>query len=79
LLVGLMIAMYASASTYYDRVRQAVGVQTYTQKRKGIAPGPQAAPEEIEAILRSPRPFLVAVIGGVGLLAILWLMMFKPF
>ena len=79
LLIGLMIAMYALASTYYDRVRQAVGVQTYSQKRKGIAPAPQAAPEEIDAILRSPRPFLVAAIGGAGLLAILWLMMFKPF
>jgi hypothetical protein len=79
LLVGLMIAMYASASTYYDRVRQAVGVQTYSQKRKDIAPGPQAAPEEIDALLRSLRPFLVATIGGAGLLVILWLMMFKPF
>jgi hypothetical protein len=79
LLVGLMIAMYASASTYYDRVRQAVGVQTYSQKRKGIAPGPQAAPEEIDTLLRSLRPFIVAAIGGAGLLVILWLMMFKPF
>jgi plastocyanin len=34
--------------------------------------------EQFQAILRSRRPFSIAAIGGVGLLAILYLMVFKP-
>jgi hypothetical protein len=79
LLVALIVSMYALASTYYNRVREVAGAQTYQQAKKKIEPGPPGTPEQIEAVLRSPRPWLIAVIGGVGLLAILWLMIFKPF
>src|ERR671924_1770207 len=50
-LVALMISMYVLATPYYDRLRQAVGIQTYTQRRKGISPGPTATPEELAALL----------------------------
>lgn len=79
LLIVIMGAMYPLASAYYDRVREAVGVQTYAQKKKSIEPSAPAGAEEIEVLLHSPRPFLVAALGGIGLLAILWLMIFKPF
>jgi hypothetical protein len=69
----------ARVAALLDLSSSSLALLTYSQKRKGIAPGPQAAPEEIDAVLRSPRPFFVAAIGGAGLLAILWLMMFKPF
>ena len=36
-------------------------------------------PEELDALLRSPHPFVLTVIGVGGLTVILWLMMFKPF
>jgi MFS family permease len=78
-LLALMVAMYVLASPYFNGVREAVGVQTYDQRRKDIEAGPPASPERIEEILRSSRPLVVAVIGVVGLLIILWLMMFKPF
>jgi MFS family permease len=79
LLVLLMVAMYLLASPYYNRVRNAVGVPTYAQLKKNEDPGPPAPPEELDRLLASPRPFVVAGTGGIGLLAILWLMVFKPF
>jgi hypothetical protein len=78
-LIAAMFAMYSLASPYYNRVRVAVGVQTYDQKRKGIQPGPPAPAEEIDEVLRSSRPFVVMGTGSVALLVILWLMVFKPF
>ena len=78
-LVALIVAMYALASTYYNRVREAAGIQTYEQRKKGIEPGPPASPQELEAILRSARPLVIAGIGFAGLLVILWLMVLKPF
>lgn len=70
ILILVNMAMYAVATPYYRRVRfvaQAMegGSQAVT--------GPQ-----FDEILRSPRPNWIAAIGGVGLLAILYLMMFKP-
>jgi hypothetical protein len=79
-LVAMMVAMYGLASTYYRRVRQAVGLQTSSQAQKqGILPGPPASPEELSSLLRSSRPLLIIVVGIGGLLLILWLMVFKPF
>lgn len=78
-LVATMVGMYLLASPYYNRVRVAVGVQTYDQKRKGIQPGPPAAADETDRLLRSPQPFAVMGIGTVALLVILWLMVYKPF
>jgi hypothetical protein len=78
-LVVLMVAMYALANPYFDRIREAVGVQTYNQRRRRIEAGPPASQERIDEVLRSPRPFLVAAVGAAGLLLILWLMLFKPF
>jgi hypothetical protein len=78
-LVVMMGAMYGLASSYYNRVRGAAGVQTYDQKRKGVQPGPPAPPQELDTLLRSPRPLLVVYVGVGGLLVILWLMVLKPF
>jgi hypothetical protein len=77
-LVVVIVAMYAIASSFYARVRRALGQKVYGDPKD--APPPPAAPSgEILALLASPRPFLLAGIGGGGLLSILWLMLFKPF
>jgi MFS family permease len=78
-LIAMFVAMYLLASPYYNRVRVAVGVQTYDQRKKGIEPGLPQSPEEIDRILRSSQPFAVMGIGVAGLLVILWLMVYKPF
>jgi hypothetical protein len=64
LLIGVMAVMYAIAMPYYGRLRKAVG--------------PEALGDAAQ-LVRSPRPFLLAAVGGIGLTAILWLMYFKPF
>lgn len=71
LFLAIAAAMYPLATAYLRRVRAAVG------KRPSGAP--MASDEEIDELLGSGRPVLIAVIGFGGLLVILWMMMFKPF
>lgn len=70
--IGVFIAMTGTLVTlaipYYRRLRLAVAHS---------APGTHN--EEIERLSASPVPMAILVIGLVGLGAILWLMVFKPF
>ena len=43
------------------------------------ADGSYAMPDaELEALLRGPRPRVIAFIGTAGLAILLWLMVYKP-
>jgi MFS family permease len=77
ILVLVAVAMYAMATTYYGRLRIAAGADVPEPFRKRYDPAP--GPEELDGLRSSSRPFALAGIGGVGLLVILWLMLFKPF
>ncbi len=78
LLIGLVVAMYYLATTYYSKVRNAIGVKGLTEKAD--APMPAAAsPETLAALLESPTPFVLAAVGGGGLVVLLWLMYYQPF
>ena len=69
-LVVVIAAMYAMGTTWAKRLR------TISAAKVG---GTQAvSQEQFEEILHSKRPYTIAAIGFVGLLAILWLMIFKP-
>ena len=76
LLVLMLVFMYARAVPYYGSLRRAAG-QAYFMR------GPhQPEPVDIDrlnALLASPRPVELAAVGYLGLVAILWLMFFKPF
>ena len=78
LLIGLVVGMFFLGTTHYTKVRHAVGIKGYTDKKDAPMPVP-ASPEELAALLASPRPFVLAAVGGGGLLILLWLMYFKPF
>lgn len=67
LLLALTAFLGAAAGPHYGRIRRAIR-----------AAGPEPAPS-LEALLRSPRPLVLAVVGTGGILAILALMIFKPF
>lgn len=69
--------MWVIASPYYRRVRRAAGLPIAYGLDKGPARPPDE--EELFALLSSPRPLVIAAIGLVGRLAILWLMVLKPF
>jgi uncharacterized membrane protein len=62
---------------YHDSVRRAAGsIGIYDHK---VTEAPPADPAALDALLASPRAIELAVAGGVGLLLILYLMVFKPF
>ena len=65
-------------SNYFNQVRGAVGMPP-TRGGEKNANQELAAPEELAALLRSKRPVAVSVIGIAGLVAILYLMVLKPF
>jgi len=73
--IGLLVVavgeMSAVARPYYQRVKEAVEVRP-----SGV---PRRSDEELEEILRSPVALWNAVFGAAILLAITWLMIFKPF
>ena len=75
-LVVVTVAMYAIATPFYGRMRAAAGVLT---DPKQIARYGEIAPDELSRMGASSRPIWLAVIGGIGLLLILWLMVVKPF
>ena len=69
-LVLLMIAMYAMGTTWASRLRTISAA---------MVEGTQAVSrEQYDEVLRSKRPHALAAIGFVGILVLLWLMMFKP-
>jgi uncharacterized membrane protein len=77
-ILGVMIAfMYARASRYYGEVRRAAGLAYYIPGKGGGQSAPNAG--ELTRLLASSRPMELGVVGAIGLLAIIWLMVMKPF
>jgi plastocyanin len=69
-LVVIMVVMYAMARPYYQRVRFI---------SRAMAEGSEAvSKEQWDRILSSGRPMAVAAVGIVGLVVILYFMLFKP-
>lgn len=77
--VVVSIAMYAIPVPHFDALRHAVGMQTFNDRRKGIAAPPPASDEELGRLLASSRPLVGAIVGIVGIVLLAWLMMLKPF
>lgn len=77
-LVLIIVLMYGLASRYYGRVREAVGLRGYQTPKDAPDPTPVSA-EELAALVDSRRPDVIGLVGVIGLLILLWLMMFKPF
>ncbi|HET6744575.1 MAG TPA: hypothetical protein VFH90_01835 [Candidatus Limnocylindria bacterium] len=77
-LVVVAAAMYVLGSQHYAKVRRAVGIKAYNDPKDAPPPDPLPA-AELEPLLASNRPELLAGIGGLGLVVILWLMVVKPF
>ena len=40
---------------------------------------PPPGPEDLERLATSNRPVVLAVVGGISLVVIIWLMLAKPF
>jgi hypothetical protein len=69
LLIVTIVFMIALASPYYRRVSEAVELRP-----SGV---PRKSDEELQAILKSPVPLIVAWGGFIALFAILYMMVFQ--
>lgn len=63
--------MFPLGTLYYRKVRAAEQIDEFGEH--------EISNEELEMLLKSSRPWLLAALGFGSLLVILWLMMFKPF
>jgi hypothetical protein len=70
LLVATVGLMTATAKPYFARVKEACQMRP-----SGV---PRISDEELGEVLGSAKAHLITAIGVVGLLAILYLMVFKP-
>ena len=71
ILAAILAVMWAVAGPYYRRVRTIV---------QAMVGGSEAVtPEQLDRVLRSPAALWNAILGFAGLLAILYLMVFRPF
>ena len=77
LFIAIAAVMYAIASSHFTALRRASGLPYYAGRKTGQAEEPRA--EEVAALLKSSRPIVASIIGFVGILLILWLMLYKPF
>lgn len=79
--IGILVLLWGYMSfrgtRYLDEVRHAVGSVGLYDK-KGTEP-PPADPAAAAILLASARAVELATVGGIGLVAILYLMAFKPF
>jgi hypothetical protein len=78
ILVLMIVFMYARASRYYGAIRRAAGLEWYIPG-KGQGPAGTSDAAELSRLLAIPRAVELAAIGVIGLLAIIWLMVMKPF
>jgi len=78
LLVVIAVSMYPLGSQHYAKVRHAFGQKTFQDKADAPVPAPASEAEQA-ALLDSAQPWILAAIGGGGLLVILWLMVVQPF
>jgi hypothetical protein len=60
----------------FERVRAAVG---QAHGAKGSPTGGEVTEEKLIAALNSVHSLILTLMGGIGLAALLWLMMLKPF
>ena len=76
--VAITFAMAFLGRLYFERLRKVVGLP-YVEGRKKHEPIPVASEEEILGISSKSPAYVTAIAGLLGLFAILYLMIFKPF
>ena len=68
-LVAVFVGMYGLATSYYMPLRELLA---------GKDGQPPIGPEALAAYLDSRRPEMIAGVGALGLLVLVWLMVMKP-
>ncbi len=76
-LVVVIVVMYAVATPFYGRMRAAAGLPETAERAAALKP--PATEADLAMLATSSRPWVLALVGGIGLLVIVWLMVVKPF
>jgi len=76
-LIVVIAVMYAVATPFYGRMRAAASLGQYAEGANKFKP--PATEADLEMLATSNRPIVLAVVGGIGLLVLVWLMVLKPF
>jgi hypothetical protein len=76
ILVVIVVAMYAIATPFYAKMRVAAGASSNPAMTERYG---EIGPDELTAMAASSRPIWLTLIGGIGLVVIVWLMVVKPF
>jgi predicted integral membrane protein DUF2269 len=76
-LVVVVVVMYAVATPFYGRMRSASGLPDSADRAAKFKP--PATEADLDQLAASNRPMILALVGGIGLVVILWLMLLKPF
>jgi MFS family permease len=77
-LLAIAVAMYAMGTAFYGRLRAALNIPAADGKVRESKEAPLSE-AQVDAMLDSSRPYVLALIGGIGLAIIVWLMVAKPF
>lgn len=79
-LVAVAVAMSVIGSRHYVHLRHLVGASISPRKARRLEPlgDPERVERELAARLGSRVPEWLTVIGGIGLLIVIWLMVVKP-
>jgi hypothetical protein len=73
----MALMMYMGVS-YFSRIREAVGLLPY-RFTASVTLGPVVSEAELTALLMSPKAGLTMSLGTLSLIALLVLMVLKPF
>ena len=76
-LVVVIVVMYAVATPFYGRMRAAAGLPGSAETAAKFKP--PATEADLASLATSNVPIVLAIIGSLGLTAIVWLMVVKPF
>jgi Predicted integral membrane protein (DUF2269) len=76
-LVVVIAAMYVVATPFYGRMRTAAGLPGSAEQAAKYKPPVTEA--DLDQLAASNRPVVLAIVGGIGLVVIVWLMILKPF
>lgn len=77
ILVVVIAVMYAVATPFYGRMRAATGHPQYAERASQFKP--PATEADLDRLATSNVPIVLAAVGGIGLVLIVWLMVLKPF
>lgn len=79
--IGVLIVVWGWMSLrgvlFHDAIRHALGKRGFYDGKK--TPDPAPAPDQLEGLLTSSRPYELLAVGLIGLAVIIWLMIAKPF